>query len=95
MFADELWLFAASAVLFGVGIGASVTLSNLSIIKYMGIDLLAQTFGFEGLVNSLCVLVIGPLLGKGGGGCSTNKVVYEVKRKSSHSENRQSKCISI
>ncbi|XP_050739700.1 monocarboxylate transporter 13-like isoform X3 [Eriocheir sinensis] len=63
LFADELWLFAASAVLFGVGIGASVTLSNLSIIKYMGIDLLAQTFGFEGLVNSLCVLVIGPLLG--------------------------------
>ena len=62
---SELWLFAAAAVIFGVGAAASLAMVNLSIIKYMGMELFAQTFSFRSLFIIVGYVVIGPLLGKG------------------------------
>ena len=62
---SELWLFSAAAVIFGVGDAASVAMLNPSIIKYMGMELFAQTFSFKSLFIIVGYVVIGPLLGKG------------------------------
>lgn len=61
---SELWLFSSAAVVFGVGIAASVTMLTLSIVEYMGMEMLAQTFGAMCLMSSLAFIIIGPLLGK-------------------------------
>ncbi|KAG7154037.1 Monocarboxylate transporter 14-like 4 [Homarus americanus] len=54
------WLAVTMAV-FGVGIGATVTLNSLIIIQFMGIENLPSTYGVSSLLTGIGFPIFGPL----------------------------------
>ncbi|XP_042208417.1 monocarboxylate transporter 9-like [Homarus americanus] len=56
------WLAVTMAV-FGVGIGATVTLNSLIIIQFMGIENLPSTYGVSSLLTGIGFPIFGPLSG--------------------------------
>ncbi|KAK4318887.1 hypothetical protein Pmani_010149 [Petrolisthes manimaculis] len=50
-------------VLFGIGLGATISLQILVIVSYMGMELLPATYGIAGITTAFLFPIAGPLIG--------------------------------
>lgn len=62
----EVWQLMAAGVVYGLGLGFSLSMFNLSIVHYMGLDNLRPTIGILGLAGAVGFPTLGPLIGKDG-----------------------------
>ncbi|XP_063847029.1 monocarboxylate transporter 9-like isoform X1 [Scylla paramamosain] len=60
---SELWQLMAAGVVFGLGLGFSLSMFNLAIVHYMGLDNLRPTIGIVGLAGAVGFPTLGPLIG--------------------------------
>lgn len=56
------WITVVLAV-FGYGLGSTITMNSLVIIKYLGTENLAATLGVSFLMAGFGFLVVGPITG--------------------------------
>ncbi|KAG0716341.1 Monocarboxylate transporter 5 [Chionoecetes opilio] len=56
------WMMAAMITL-GLGVGTTMSIYNLVMVRFMGLENLAPTFGASGLVLAIGFLALGPLVG--------------------------------
>lgn len=59
----ELWHLMAVGVVFGLGLGFSLSMYNLAVVHYMGLDNLRPTIGILGLAGAVGFPTFGPLIG--------------------------------
>ncbi|XP_045132599.1 monocarboxylate transporter 9-like [Portunus trituberculatus] len=59
----EVWQLMAAGVVYGLGLGFSLSMFNLSIVHYMGLDNLRPTIGILGLAGAVGFPTLGPLIG--------------------------------
>ncbi|KAK3888888.1 hypothetical protein Pcinc_007078 [Petrolisthes cinctipes] len=60
---DRLGFLALWTVLFGIGLGSTISLQILVIVSYMGMELLPATYGIAGITTAICFPIAGPLIG--------------------------------
>ncbi|XP_045135228.1 monocarboxylate transporter 9-like isoform X2 [Portunus trituberculatus] len=60
---SEVWQLMAAGVVYGLGLGFSLSMFNLSIVHYMGLDNLRPTIGILGLAGAVGFPTLGPLIG--------------------------------
>ncbi|KAK3888891.1 hypothetical protein Pcinc_007081 [Petrolisthes cinctipes] len=60
---DRLGFLALWTVLFGIGLGSTISLQILVIVSYMGMELLPATYGITGITTAICFPIAGPLIG--------------------------------
>ena len=53
----------ASGIMFGLGLGFSLSMFNLVIVHYIGMENMRPTIGIIGLVAAVGFLTLGPLIG--------------------------------
>ncbi|KAG0730123.1 Monocarboxylate transporter 2 [Chionoecetes opilio] len=76
--ASELWQFMASGVVCGLGLGLSLSMFNLAIVQYMGMDNLRPTLGIIGLVAAGGFPILGPLIARHSSDAHTAGVIRDT-----------------
>lgn len=61
---ESLEWMLATMVTFGVGIGTTMGLYNLVMVRFMGLENLAPVYGASSLALAVGFITIGPLIGE-------------------------------